>query len=319
MDCLLHAQATDNNDMSLPLQDLTDSVQRREEPSQQREPKQREPATLPPPILSAPRHSSCTHCSPERLVMDPLHKTYLVQVHSTTKSSSDSPHCIQQMPSHLPTAMFGYLSEPFLPSSSSSPQAMKAMLSDPDTLSFDQAMQGEDKDKWLDAAQSEISQVTKKGMWQEVPQSKVTTKIIPGMWVFHHKQHPDGMVKKCKARYCIRGDLQEGEFEIYSPVVSWATIRICLILALTLSWQMACVDFSNTFVQVNLKDKVWIHIPHGFTSTNTTNPMCLLLHKSLYGLSVAPQLWYEKLCQALIDDSFCPANTTIVCSLKRIC
>ena len=149
VDCLLHAQATDNNDMSLPLQDLTDSVQRREEPSQQREPKQREPATLPPPILSAPRHSSCTHCSPERLVMDPLHKTYLVQVHSTTKSSSDSPHCIQQMPSHLPTAMFGYLSEPFLPSGSSSPQAMKAMLSDPDTLSFDQAMQGEDKDKWL--------------------------------------------------------------------------------------------------------------------------------------------------------------------------
>ena len=58
--------------------------------------------------------------------------------------------------------MFGYLSELFLPSGSSLPQAMKAMLSDPDTLSFDQAMQGEDKDKWLDTAQSEISQLTEK-------------------------------------------------------------------------------------------------------------------------------------------------------------
>ena len=94
--------------------------------------------------------------------MDPLHKTYLVQVHSTNESSSDSPYCIHQMPSHLPTAMFGYLSELFFLSSSSSPQAMKAMLSDPDTLSFDQAMQGEDKDKWLEAAQSEISQLTEK-------------------------------------------------------------------------------------------------------------------------------------------------------------
>ena len=160
----------------------TDSVQQREESFQQREPKQREPAPLPPPILSAPQCSSHTHHSPERLVMDCSHLTY--------QSSSDSPYCIQQMPSHLPTAMFGYLSELFFLSGLSSPQAMKAMLSDPDTLSFDQAMQGEDKDKWLDAAQSEISQLTKKGTWQEVPQSEATTKIIPGTWVFCCKWHP---------------------------------------------------------------------------------------------------------------------------------
>ena len=221
------------------------------------------------------------------------------------------------MPSHLPTTMSGYLSELFLLSGSLSPQAMKAMLSDPDTLSFDQAMQGEDKDKWLDAAQSEISQLTEKGMWQEVPQSEATTKIIPGTWVFHHKWHPDGTVKKYKARYCIRGDLQEGEFETYSPVISWATISICLILALTLSWQMVCVDFSNAFVQADLKDKVWIHIPHGFASTNTTNPMCLLLCKSLYGLSVAPWLWYEKLHQALIDNGFSPSQHDNCLFLKK--
>ena len=119
--------------------------------------------------------------------MDPSHKTYLVQAHSTTESSSDSPYCIHQMPSHLPTAMFGYLSELFFLSSSLSPQTMKATFSDPDTLSFDQAMQGEDKDKWLEAAQSEMSQLTEKGMWQEVPQSEATTKIIPGTWVFLRK------------------------------------------------------------------------------------------------------------------------------------
>ena len=93
--------------------------------------------------------------------MDPSHKTY--------QSSSDSPYCIQQMPSHLPTAMCGYLSELFFPSSSSSPQAMKAMLSDLDTLSFDPAIQGEDKDKWLDAAQSEISQLTEKKHGRKCP------------------------------------------------------------------------------------------------------------------------------------------------------
>ena len=75
---------------------------------------------------------------------------------------------------------------------------MKAMLSDPDTLSFDQVMQGEDKDKWLDTAQSEISQLTEKGTWQEVPQSEAATKIIPGTWVFCCMWHPDGTVKKYK-------------------------------------------------------------------------------------------------------------------------
>ena len=111
--------------------------------------------------------------------------------------------------------------------------------------------------------------------------------------------------------------MQEGEFETYSPVVSWATIRICLILALTLSWEMVCVDFSNAFVQADLKDKVWIHIPRGFASTNTTNPMCLLLCKSLYGLSVAPRLWYEKLHQALIDDGFSPSQHDNCLFLKK--
>ena len=71
---------------------------------------------------------------------------------------------------------------------------------------------------------------------------------------------------------------------------------------------MVCVDFSNTFVQANLKEKVWIHIPCSFTSTNTTNPMCLLLCKSLYGLLVAPWLWYEKLHQAQINDGFSPSQ-----------
>ena len=49
-----YPQATDDNNLPSPLQDSTASIQQREEPSQQREPKQREPALLPPPILSAP-------------------------------------------------------------------------------------------------------------------------------------------------------------------------------------------------------------------------------------------------------------------------
>jgi len=93
---------------------------------------------------------------------------------------------------------------------------------------------------------------------------------------------PDGEVSKYKARYCVRGDLEESKHETFAPVVSWSTVRIFLALSLTLKWQTCSIDFSNAFVQARLQQPVWIHIPRGFHS-NPTTPTCLKLHKSLYG------------------------------------
>jgi hypothetical protein len=164
-------------------------------------------------------------------------------------------------------------------------------------------MNDSDSDKWKQAAQDEIKALTEKGTWLEVPQSKALSKIIPGTWVFRRKRSPDGTIKKFKGRYCVRGDLQEGNFETFAPVVSWSTIRTILLLSLVLEWKLICVDFSNAFVQAALKDPVWIHMPRGFKSDNS-EPTCLKLLKSLYGLSVAPRLWFEKLCEALTNDGF---------------
>jgi hypothetical protein len=58
------------------------------------------------------------------------------------------------------------------------------------------------------------------GTWIEVPQTEATSKILPGTWAYRCKRSPDGKIKKYKARYCVRGDLQEGVFNTYSPLVS---------------------------------------------------------------------------------------------------
>ena len=71
----------------------------------------------------------------------------------------------------------------------------------------------------------------------------------------------------------------------------------------TLNWHLICVDFNNAFVQADLKDPVWIHLPRGYKS-KTTAPTCLQLEKSLYGLSIAPKLWYQYLRKGLIEDNF---------------
>jgi hypothetical protein len=185
-----------------------------------------------------------------------------------------------------------------------SPVAYKASSSDPDTLTFDEAMN--DKDNivnWQKASNAEIVSLEKNGTWQEVPMSQAETRILPGTWVFRRKRTPDGAISKYKARYCVRGDLQETEVETFAPVVAWSTVRLFLVLSLTLEWETCTIDFSSAFVQAPLSDPVWIHLPRGYRSEKG-NTTCLQLLKSLYGLSVAPRLWYEHLSEALKEEGF---------------
>ena len=46
---------------------------------------------------------------------------------------------------------------------------------------------------------------------------------------------------------------------------------------------------------------MWLHVPRGFQSERTGKTI-LKLNKSIYGLSVAPKLWYEHLFKALKED-----------------
>ena len=112
------------------------------------------------------------------------------------------------------------------------------------------------------------------------------------------------MVSKLKARYCICGDLQEGEFDTHAQVISWSSIRVFLVLSITLKWHTCTIDFSNAFVQAKLDAPVWIHLPCGFKSEHRYKKTCLCLKKSLYGLSVAPRLWSQHLLSTLKKEGF---------------
>ena len=128
------------------------------------------------------------------------------------------------------------------------PLMLKAAPSDPDTLSFDEAMSDTANiDKWFAAAAKEIESLERNGTWQVVPIEEANSKILPGTWVFRRKRTPDGTISKYKARYCVRGDLEDGEPETYAPVVAWSTVRLFLVLALTLGWSTCSIDFGSAF------------------------------------------------------------------------
>jgi hypothetical protein len=156
------------------------------------------------------------------------------------------------------------------------------------------------KDQWKKAMESEVKSLEEHGTWVEVPISDAKAKILPLTWVLRCKHNPEGEIKKRKACLCVRGDLQEGVFDTFAPVVSWTSVRIFLVLTMMTGWESCSIDFSNAFVQAKLKEPIWIHLPRGFRTAGPAKT-CLHLILSQYGISEAPQLWYEHLLKALLD------------------
>ena len=94
--------------------------------------------------------------------------------------------------------------------------------------------------------------------------------VLPSTWALKCKRFPDGLVRKLKARFCVRGDKQidgvnfDGE-EIYSPVVNWNTVRLILIMSVILDLKTKQVDYTAAFVHAPIgKLEVYVEMPKGF-------------------------------------------------------
>ena len=78
--------------------------------------------------------------------------------------------------------------------------------------------------KWVLAMQKEITELEGKDAWVKVPKSEAATDVSPSLWLFKHKHSPDGNIQKFKARFCIQGQHQRGEFDTHAPVIAWSTV-----------------------------------------------------------------------------------------------
>ena len=174
------------------------------------------------------------------------------------------------------------------------PCAFKAARSNPDTLSWKQAMAiPEERAEWEAAALKEILSLVKRRTWVQVPISDARGRVIPGMWVFRRKRYPDGTEKSKKDRFTVRGDMQDEESDTFAPVCTWATVRMIMIMALTLDWDTCSIDFSNAFI-----------FPSGFIYPKGFDWKCLvrlafgwknrcMVYAALLvlGQTFSPQLW----------------------------
>ena len=89
-------------------------------------------------------------------------------------------------------------------------------------------------------------------------------KIITGVWAFKKKRHPDGSVKKLKARYCARGFEQEKDvdyFESFAPVCMWITVRILLVMSILMGLETKQIDYTGAFLHAPISTETYVHMP----------------------------------------------------------
>lgn len=110
-------------------------------------------------------------------------------------------------------------------------------------------------DKWLKEMKDEVNKLTTFDVYETVDR-KTANEVLPGRWVYTVK--PDGSLK---ARYVIKGFKQEAEITNFSPTTAYLTIRLFLILASNLNFNVATLDISSAFFQSGLSENIFVEIP----------------------------------------------------------
>jgi hypothetical protein len=160
-----------------------------------------------------------------------------------------------------------------------------------DNPSWDTATKGPFQAEFWQAMHVELNTLANEfKCWDLVP-CLPHMNILPSTWAFKIKWFPDGTVKKFKARFCARGNHQkEGIdfFETRAPVVQWSTIRIVMVLPVTLGLHSVQCDITAAFIhgQIPTEEEIYVHQPRGFKCSDGTE--VLQFKQTLYGLLLSP-------------------------------
>ena len=115
-------------------------------------------------------------------------------------------------------------------------------------------------------------------------------------WVYTEKENPDGSTR-VKARLVARGfEEKMVNKKVDSPTCSRQGLRLGLIAAICMKWELHVMDISSAFLQGNtLKRTVYVRPPMGMCESGKI----WKLKRCLYGLSDAPREWYDRVCQEM--------------------
>ncbi|XP_044716390.1 reverse transcriptase (RNA-dependent DNA polymerase) domain-containing protein [Hirsutella rhossiliensis] len=156
-------------------------------------------------------------------------------------------------------------------------------------------MASEYASQWIMGMGREIEDQMKLETWTKVARKMVEEAghfIIPLRWVYAYKLDEQGYVTRFKARLVVRGDQQpEDNEDTYAATLRARTFRVLMALCCLEDLETEQYDVKTAFLYNKLKHAIYCQMPPGYLEPG----LCLKLLKGLYGLRIAPRLWFEEL------------------------
>lgn len=172
-----------------------------------------------------------------------------------------------------------------------------------DPTTFKEAMSSNNKENWLMACTyREMNSIEENQTWSLVDLPK-GRKAISSKWVFKEKKDQYGNSIHFKARLVAKGFTQKQGIdyhEVFAPVARSTTFRTLLALASKRKLVLKQFDVKTAFLNGELKEEIYLKQPEGFEKGDKV----LHLHKSLYGLKQAANVWNKALDKCLSDIGF---------------
>ncbi|GJV88021.1 retrovirus-related pol polyprotein from transposon TNT 1-94 [Tanacetum coccineum] len=122
-------------------------------------------------------------------------------------------------------------------------------------------------------------------------------------WIYKVKLDEYGDVLKNKARLVAKGYRQDEGIdfeESFTPVARNEAIRIFIANAASKNMTIYQMDVKTTFLNGELKEKVYVSQPEGFVDPDHPTHV-YRLKKALYSLKQAPRAWHGTLSSCAID------------------
>lgn len=170
-------------------------------------------------------------------------------------------------------------------------------------LSYEEAKNCEDSEKWIEAMDNEIDSLKENNTWTLVnlPEGR---KAISNKWVYRVKLKTSGELERYKARLVIRGFSQQYGVdynETFSAVVKFSSIRMILSIAAAEQLVLKQFDVKTAFLYGDLNEEIYMLQPTGYD--DKSGKVCRL-NRSLYGLKQASRCWNQKFTSFLKNFGF---------------
>ena len=170
--------------------------------------------------------------------------------------------------------------------------------------SYDEAVRGDNANKWKAAIDEELRNHERYGTWALVPRTEAKGNLLTAGWTFAAKLDQDGTSVKHKARLFVRGCKQSVTQydETSAPVSNLVILRLLLHWAITEHAFVKHVDIKAAYLNAILDQDIYMEIPQGVDGDR--NRKVCKLQKALYGLRQAGYCWNQDIHQFLISLRF---------------